>query len=124
MPARPGLEAAPRDYLKPGDVWPDGDLEVPGDPEAAVPGVASFARYLAQRLRDALKKTGKTKYRIAKDAGIHRQTVTNILEGESWPNLTTIYRLEVALKHRLWYNDDFRRPWQKPTPTPTDADDA
>ena len=124
MPTRPGLEAAPRDYLKPGAVWPDGDLEVPGDPKAAVPGVASFARYLAQRLRDALKKTGKTKYRIAKDAGIHRQTVTNILEGESWPNLTTIYRLEVALEHRLWYNDDFRRPWQKPTPTPTDAGDA
>ena len=117
MPARPGLEATPRDYLKPGNDWPDGDLEVPGDPKAVVPGVAYFARYLAQRLRDALKETGKTKYRIAKDAGIHRQTVANILNGKSWPNLTTIYRLEVALEHRLWHNEDFRRSWQRPTPT-------
>lgn len=114
MPSLPGLEAKPRDYLKAGDDWPDGDLEVPDDPTAAVPGVARFARYLAQRLRDALKESGKTKYRIAKDAGIHRQTVTNILNGDTWPNLTTIYRLEVALEHRLWHNEDFRRAWQRP----------
>ena len=114
MPSLPGLEAKPRDYLKPGTGWPDGDLEVPNDPEAVVPGVARFARYLAQRLRDALQESGKTKYRIAKDAGIHRQTVTNILNGDTWPNLTTIYRLEVALEHRLWHNEDFRRPWQRP----------
>jgi transcriptional regulator with XRE-family HTH domain len=76
--------------------------------------MARFAKYLAQRLRDALEESGKTKYRIAKDAGIHRQTVTNILNGDTWPNLTTIYRPGIALEHRLSHNEDFRHRWQRP----------
>ena len=112
VPPRRGLETRPRDYLKPGGAdWPDGDLEIPGDLDAEVPGVVHFVRYFAQRLKEALEQSGKSKYRVAKDAGIHPTTVTNIINGEHWPNLTTIYRLEVALEHRLWHNQDFRRPW-------------
>ena len=75
-----------------------------------------FVRYFAQRLKEALEETGKSRYKVAKDAGIHPSTITNIINGKHWPNLTTIYRLEVALEHRLWYNQDFRRPWQGPAP--------
>ena len=118
MPPRPGLETHPRDYHKAGSKpWPDGDLEIPGDPDAEVPGVVEFVRYFAQRLKEALEESGKSRYRVAKDAGIHPTTVTNIINGEHWPNLTTIYRLEVSLEHRLWHNQDFRRPWQRPAPT-------
>ena len=113
MPPRPGLETHPRDYLKSGGKdWPDGELEIPGDPEAAVPAVVHFVRYFAQRLKAALDDTGKSRYRVAKEAGIHPTTVTNIIVGKHWPNLTTIYRLEVALERRLWYNEDFRRDWR------------
>ena len=112
VPKRPGLKSKPRDYLKPGDDWPHGDLVVADDPDAEVPGVAYFVRYLAQRLEETLEGQATTKYKAAKDAGISRQTISNILTGDTWPNLTTIYRLEVALEHRLWHNQDFRRPWQ------------
>ena len=124
MPPRPGLETHPRDYLKAGGKdWPDGDLEIPGDPSAEVPGVVHFVRYFAQRLKGALKDTGKSRYKVAKDAGIHPTTVTNIINGKHWPNLSTIYRLEVALEHRLWYNQDFQRTWQQ-RPAPADDSDT
>ena len=112
MPKRRGLEAKPRNYLKPGDAWPHGDLVVPGNPDADVPGVVYFARYLAQRLEQTLEEQAKTKYKAAKDASISRQTINNILTGDTWADLPTIYRLEVALEHRLWHNQDFRRSWQ------------
>ena len=67
-----------------------------------------------------MEDSGKSKCRIAKDAGIHPTTVTYIINGTHWPNLTTIYLLEVALEHRLWHNQDFQRRWEKPAP----ADDS
>lgn len=117
VPPRPGLETHPSDYLKPGTgTWPDGILEIPGDPTAAVPRVVHFVQFFAQRLKTAMEESGKSRYRVAKDAGIHPTTVTNIINGKHWPSLTTIYLLEVSLEHRLWYNQDFQRWWQRAFP--------
>ena len=47
-----------------------------------------------------------TAYKLAKEAGVSRQTITNILTGPTWSDLPTIYRLETALQDRLWVNED------------------
>ena len=102
MPTRRNLKAQPRMYLKdPNEKWLEGDLV--GD----APQVAHFARKVAQRLRDRLAEDdAPTAYAAAQAADISRQTVANILEGNTWSDLPTIYRLEVAVKHRLWFNED------------------
>ena len=43
---------------------------------------------------------------IAEDANLSTQTVFNLLEGKTWGDLPSIYRLEVALGARLWINYD------------------
>lgn len=67
---------------------------------------AYFTRAVARRLKAILKDDGWTVYRLAKEAGVSRQTIANILTGATWSDLPTIYRLEVALQQRLWINED------------------
>ncbi len=55
---------------------------------------------IAQRLEDAC--TGKSKRSVAKAADLDTQTVINILNGDTWCEVPTIYRLEKALKTNLW----------------------
>ena len=43
---------------------------------------------------------------IAKHADLAPQTVFNLLQGKTWGDLLSIYRLEVALGARLWVNPD------------------
>lgn len=50
--------------------------------------------------------TAPSAYALAEEAGISRQTITNILQGTTLGDLPTIYRLEVALKDHLWINED------------------
>ena len=105
MPKRRGLESQPWLYLKNSKKpnWPEGDLE------DKAPEVAHFAKGVAQRLKDLLAEDDIwTAYSLAKEADVSRQTVTNILQGETWTDLPTIYRLEVALGRQLWVNDDIK----------------
>ena len=39
---------------------------------------------------------------LAKETGLGRQTIDNILLGVGWPDIRTVARPEVALKKRLW----------------------
>ena len=39
---------------------------------------------------------------LAKETGLGRQTINNILIGKGWPDIRTVTRPEVALKKRLW----------------------
>ena len=102
MPARRGLLSQPWRYLTvyKQDRWPDGALW----PNA--PAAAYFSRAVARRLKGILADSDWTAYKLAKEAGISRQTITNILTGATWSDLPTIYRLEVALQQRLWINED------------------
>ena len=70
------------------------------------PGAARFCKAVAQRLKDGLAASDWTACELAQEAGISRQTITNILTGATWSDLPTIYRLEVALQERLWINED------------------
>lgn len=81
--------------------WPEGTLK------KGTPQTAHFIKAVAQRLKDKLaEEDAPSAYALAEEAGISRQTITNILQGTTWGDLPTIYRLEVALQDHLWVNDD------------------
>lgn len=103
MPQRRGLASQPYVYLRGSRKkdWPEGTLI------KSAPQAAHFIKAVAQRLKDILAdEDAPSAYALAHKAGISRQTITNILQGTTWSDLPTIYRLEVALQQRLWINED------------------
>ncbi|MDE0132244.1 MAG: helix-turn-helix transcriptional regulator [bacterium] len=84
----------PAAFLAKKNCFPDGDLRENAPPEV----------YLAAGVANRLKtKIGKESIRyIAKQAGLSPQTIINILNGTTWPDLRTIAKLENALNTRLW----------------------
>jgi DNA-binding XRE family transcriptional regulator len=83
----------PAHYMTDGE-WPDGPLLPNAPPEA------HLAAAVAIRLRKHMK--GRTQAKIGDLSGLGRQTINNILNGNAWPDLRTIARLEVALDKPLW----------------------
>ena len=66
-----------------------------------------LAAGLANRLVYAIQKDS-IRY-IAKKAELSPQTILNILNGKTWPDLRTIARLEIVFDHQLW-GYEHRRP--------------
>ena len=67
-----------------------------------------LAAGLARRLKN---KIGNESIRyVAKKARLSPQTLLNILQGETWPDLLTISRLEEALEAKLWGNEHRKGP--------------
>ncbi|PZF62099.1 XRE family transcriptional regulator [Curtobacterium sp. MCBD17_034] len=58
------------------------------------------ARQFVVRLRESMD--GRSVRSVAITAGLHHQTLRNVLNGEAWPDLATIARLEFALGADLW----------------------
>lgn len=103
MPKRRDLTAQPYVYLRGSRKkdWPEGTLI------KSAPQAAHFIKAVAQRLKDKLAEDdAPSAYALAEAAGISRQAISNILQGTTWSDLPTIYRLEVALQQRLWINED------------------
>ena len=103
VPSRRGLRTRPRDYLSPSGRWPHGPFD------ADTPREAHFFIDVAKRLRelcDDNKANVTTVTEIAQRANLSVQTVFNLLEGKTWGDLPSIYRLEVALGAALWHNRD------------------
>ena len=102
MPARRELLARPRCYLLSRGKWPRGPFR------RTVPDEFLFylevVKRLAQLCEHEKAKSGRTVSEIARDANLTPQTVFNILNGRSWGELPTIYRLEVELNAPLWQN--------------------
>ncbi len=107
MPSRRGLKSRPRDYLKSRGAWPDGPFW------AKTPDEALFFIEVARRLHELCYDDDRdmTITAIAEEANLSTQTVFNLLEGKTWGDLPSIYRLEVALGARLWVNADI--PWDR-----------
>jgi lambda repressor-like predicted transcriptional regulator len=71
--------------------WPD---------VASSDALAEVARQFVVRLRASM---GNRSVRsICVQAGLHHQTLLNVLAGRVWPDLATIARLEMALDADLW----------------------
>ena len=93
MAARRDLEATPKDYLVDKSTWPEGPLKEP-KPEA------EFLMEIARRLKAKVDETSNRA--VARDAGIDPQTVINLVNGDTWGEVPTIYRLEKGLQISLW----------------------
>lgn len=102
MPARRNLETSPRDYVLSRGKWPNGPFR------QRAPDEFYFFVELAKRLRLLCEDHDRdtTITAVARDADLSPQTVFNLIEGKTWGDLPTIYRLEVALNKRLWRNND------------------
>lgn len=93
MPRRSREYRTPRDWLAEGE-WPDGTfLE-------DAPTAVAYAVEIARRLDDSLQ--GRSKAELARQAGIERTTLYDVLSGRTWPDAVTLAKLEEALKARLW----------------------
>ena len=84
----------PATYLEQNGNFPDGPFRPESPPEV----------YLAAALADRLKyATRRESIRyIAKLADLSPQTILNVLNGKSWPDLRTIARLETVFGFLLW----------------------
>ena len=94
MSRRRGLLSAPRDYLAAGATWPDGPLLSEAPPEA------HLLQAISTRLRD--KTSDRSTNEIARQCNLATQTVSNILNGDTWAEAPSIARLEYHLNIELW----------------------
>ena len=102
----------PRDYIAKGHKWPDGALKPDAPIEAHLAkGIVTRAnKYIADRFH----KNQKTpNYKIAAKFNIAPQTLANILDGNTWPDLATIAKMERYLRRQLWGREHRDAP--KPT---------
>ena len=109
---------APCEYMvngTKGNKWPTGPLK------DNAPAEALLAQGIAKRILKAIetheKKQRKkvSKREIADKAGIGHQTLCNFLNGDTWPDIVTIARLEMlfdqqlfGIEHRPRYQNRFR----------------
>ena len=98
----------PCEYVQPGAQWPGGPLEPKPPPEALL------IRGIAQKLE--ARGARKNVYKIAKRCGLTPQTIYNVLDGQTWPDLVTIARLEAHFRVRLWGNEHRKKPQDLPEP--------
>ena len=107
MPARRNLKPQPSDYLDEDGTWPEGLLEDGAPPEAA------FVMEIARRLKAACEN--RSERSVARDADVDKKTIANILNGATWCEVPTIYRLEKALQIHLWPRRHVTTsPWARP----------
>ena len=107
----------PRDYVLSRGKWPSGPFK------KRQPDELMFYVEIVKRL-DALCKgkeadEGKTIPMIAADANLSYQTLYNILNGVSWCELPTIFKLERVLNAPLWHEGHLSWPFY----TPSSVDD-
>ena len=93
----PNPRQQPTAFLAKKSLFPDGPFRL------GTPAEVYLAAALATRLKN---KIGNESIRyIAKKAQLSPQTILNILNGKTWPDLRTIAKLEIALNTRLWGNE-------------------
>ena len=106
---REGLPS-PVDYMQDQTRWPDGDLAEDAPPEAHL--VKAMVAKINLRIAIKERQLGKkmTRADFAKDAQFSRQTVYDLLDGNKWPAMTTIVKLERYFNVRLWGNEHRKTP--------------
>ena len=89
------LELRPNVYLDRG-TWPTGPLV------DDAPTEAKLAKHIAWLLRSHIETEHLTPSDVSETVGISEAAVHNLLNGDSWPDLSTIHRVERGLDATLW----------------------
>ena len=90
--------------------WPEGTLK----PKA--PAEAHLARGIAIRFLRYRDAHGASISEIARITGLGHQTLYDLRNGESWPHLITVARLETHFNRRLWGSEHIPGSPQLKTP--------
>jgi hypothetical protein len=96
---RRNSSGTPREAVADAGSWPDNPIPV-STVDAGVAAACVAAAKIAQRLQQALE--GHTVTGVAREADVARSTIYDILGGNTWPDIVTIFKLEKTLKVRLW----------------------
>ena len=71
---------------------------------------------IARRLKNACEN--RSMRSVARDADMDKKTIINILNGTTWCEVPTIYRLEKALQIHLWSRRHVvSSRWDRPAPS-------
>ncbi len=57
----------------------------------------------------------------SKRADVNPQTIANLLNGKTWGEAPTIFRIEAALSYELWTHDHLPPPEDRPYPDGLDT---
>jgi len=101
-----GSRQHPVSYLDGEGIFPDGPFR------RGTPWEVFLAAALADRLKNRIGNES-VRY-VAKISNLSPQTVLNVLNGKTWPDLRTIARLERVLKTRLWGTEHRSRTYPIP----------
>jgi transcriptional regulator with XRE-family HTH domain len=71
--------------------WPDGEARNP---------VADMARRFAVNLKEAIGTQSIRK--VAVSLGLNHSTLIAIMNGQTWPDLETIAKIEIGLDRDVW----------------------
>ena len=99
MTQRRNPTGGPRQLVTRAGSWPNNPLTAP-DLAPGIAGACEAAAKIASRLERAVR--GHNISAVARDADVARSTIYDIISGESWPDLVSVYKLQTALGVRLW----------------------
>ena len=92
----------PATYLTENGLFPGGPYR------RDTPREVFLADAVAHRLKEV---TTRLSIRfVARRADLSPQTILNIINGKSWPDLRTIARLEIGMNHKLWGAEHRKNP--------------
>ena len=102
---RLGLDSTPRDHLRQGHAWPDGELKRGAPPEARL------VQQIVVRLEKVMSDKGDLAISaVAEMSGVNKSSISVLLRGETWGTLPVIARLERILNVELWGQEHRNSP--------------
>lgn len=96
MPRRRDVAGPPAGFVAEGGSWPGGPF-VEGAPTAV-----DVAAEISARLRTAIDTSGQSVTQVAAGLQVARTTVYDILNGTTFPDITTVANAEVYFDCPLW----------------------
>jgi len=98
MPPRKGLRTNPCSYVAPGGRWPDGPFEA--EEGEKLPPELFLLQNISKALRGVVE--ARSEAAVARKAAISRKTVRNILQGKTWIDVPTLYRISQRVHGDIW----------------------
>lgn len=96
MPRRRDLAGPPAGYVADAGSWPGGPFV------EDVPIAVVVAAHISARLREAIDESGQSMTQVAAGLQVARTTVYDILNGTTFPDITSVAGAERYFGRQLW----------------------